>query len=562
MDRFLKGVRVFIPALCFAITIHAQAQTTSSSQSGSVTTADADLLPASSRLINEKERNAPVDYGYGPGITRKPSAGTALRAAATLAPSPTCAIPPGGENAHVQGFFGPAITWPLIGIHLVLLPDGRVMSYGSDARGMQGAQFSYDVWDPALGTDANSHLVLPNTTDTDIFCSGQTLIPTTGELLITGGDRIVDKVRNYSNELTELFDPGTNTLQPNGGMVYARWYPTLVAMPNDDVLILGGRQDPTTPVLVPEVFNKTTGWRTLPNAANAWAFGGRAKDWFYPKAYVAPTGNVFVLANDGAMFSVTTGGLGSIKRYPQITLAGDYALPTVMYAPAHVLSLRANSQAIVVDISKTPPLATTTSNIDQARFWSSATVMADGEVLVSGGSSVTNQLTNVAYTAQIWNPNTGAWTTGAAATKARLYHSNALLLPDGSVLTGAGGAPGPFKQLNMEIYYPPYLYNSDGTPADRPVLASAPAFAHLGTTITATLGDANAIERVTMIRTGSATHSFNPDQRFLPLTFTQEGTQLAICLPADANTAIPGYYLLFAFHNGTPSVAKIVHLVV
>ena len=76
------------------------------------------------------------------------------------------------------------------------------------------------------------------------------------------------------------------------------------------------------------------------------------------------------------------------------------------------------------------------------------------KVLVTGGSAVANQLTGVAYAATIWNPATGQWTLGASAVKPRLYHSTALLLPDGSVLTAGGGAPGPVKNLNAEIYYP------------------------------------------------------------------------------------------------------------
>ena len=47
--------------------------------------------------------------------------------------------------------------------------------------------------------------------------------------------------------------------------------------------------------------------------------------------------------------------------------------------------------------------------------------------------------------------------------KDRLYHSTSLLLPDGSVLTAGGGAPGPVTNLNAEIYYPPYLFKKDGS---------------------------------------------------------------------------------------------------
>jgi hypothetical protein len=67
--------------------------------------------------------------------------------------------------------------------------------------------------------------------------------------------------------------------------------------------------------------------------------------------------------------------------------------------------------------------------------------MADGKVLVSGGSSTSNVASGVAYTAKIWNPDTRGWTTAAKATKMRLYHSVSILLSDGRVLTAGGHAP-------------------------------------------------------------------------------------------------------------------------
>ena len=66
-------------------------------------------------------------------------------------------------------------------------------------------------------------------------------------------------------------------------------------------------------------------------------------------------------------------------------------------------------------------------------------------------------MVGVNYQAEIWNPNTGQWTRGAEAVRARLYHSTALLLPDASVSMAGGGNPGPQFNDNAEIYYPPYL---------------------------------------------------------------------------------------------------------
>ena len=79
---------------------------------------------------------------------------------------------------------------------------------------------------------------------------------------------------------------------------------------------------------------------------------------------------------------------------------------------------------------------------------------------------------------------------------------------------------------------------------------------------TATVGSGNQISRVTLVRTGSVTHSFNPDQRFQRLSFTQAGQTLTITLPTtDPNVVLPGYHMLFVFDQaGVPSVAKIVHV--
>ena len=511
---------------------------------------------------DETDAKAPVDYGAGPGV--KPPAKRVSPAASVRFPaaaSASLSIPSGDATASTAGMFGTPVTWQLIPIHMILLQDGRVMSYGTGPTGKQGAQLIYEVWDPSLGTDASAHTVLPNATNTDLFCSAQSLL-LSGDVLTSGGDLTVNGARNSANNNTTIFSPSANTLTSNTPMTYARWYGTLVGLPNGQLAIFGGRQNvgtlsPAVSATTPELYDPALRtWTTLAGATSTPAFGA---NWWYPRAFVAPGGKIFVINDsNGRMFYVSTNDTGSISAAKVTAPKGHQALPTVSFAPGKLLSIRQNQTVIVVDYSTSTPVITPTDPIDQVRFWASGTVLADGKVLVTGGSTVANTLTGVDYQAQIWNPATGHWTAGANASKPRLYHSNALLLPDATVVTGGGGAPGPVNNLNAEIYYPPYLYAPDGTPAVRPNLSATDQRAYdPGATNSATVGATDLIARLTLVRMGSATHSNNADQRFIELSFGQVGQTLTAVLPSDTTILVPGYYMLFAINTaGVPSVAQ------
>jgi hypothetical protein len=506
-------------------------------------------------IPDETAVTARVDYGAGPGV--------APNAEITPAPSASKSeLPRGGPTANTTGVFGPAVTWPIIPIHVVLLPDGRVMNYGTNQIGQQGARLIYDVWDPTLGTQISAHLTLPNKTNSDIFCSAQSVM-VSGAVLISGGDLTVNGQRNFAQNNTDVFSPSANTLTANTPMHYARWYGSLVSLPNGHLVIFGGKQNtvlfsPPQPATTPEEYDPTTKvWTSLTGATSTAAFGNA--NWYYPRSYVGPGGAIFVLSFDGTMYSVSTAGDGSITQYAVTAPPASASLPTIPFAPGKVLSLRTNQEVVVVDFSQPVPVVTQTDSIDQLRFWANGTILADGTVLITGGSQVDNVLTGVAYQAQIWDPVTGHWTAGASATKPRLYHSISMLLPDATVLTGGGGAPGPVNNLNAEIYYPPYLYTSDGGSAVRPAIADAtPLRLKAGGTISLTVGPTDSISRLTFVRTGSATHSYNSDQRFITLPFTQTGENLKALLPSDSTVLLPGYYMLFAFNQaGVPSAARI-----
>jgi hypothetical protein len=513
-------------------------------------------------ILDETDVSAPVDFGQGPGVG--PTLETPTRKFAPAMMVERSQIPSGGAAASITGVFGSAVAWPLNPIHMVLLPDGRVMNYGTSATGAQGARLIYDVWNPSLGTGANAHVTLPNTTKTDIFCGAQAVMQS-GDVLTSGGDLLFNGLRNSANNATTIFSPTSNSIAANTPMNYARWYGSLVALPNGQLVIFGGRQNvgaltPAVGATTPELYDPAgKSWTPLTGATNAAAFG---IDWYYPRAFVAPGGNIFVVSNTGLLFYTSIAGAGSTTQSKVSAPLGSVGLPTVSFAPGKALSLRANQAVVVIDYRTSTPVVTPTANMDQIRFWASGSIMADGRVLINGGSVVQNELTGVAYQAQIWNPNTGTWTAGAIATKPRLYHSNAMLLADGTVITAGGGAPGPVNNLNAEIYYPPYLYAANGTAAVRPVISSvASTYLNPGDTLSITVGPTDSISRLTFIRTGSATHSYNSDQRFINLTFAQEGQHVTATLPTDITTLVPGFYMVFAFNAaGTPSLASIVQV--
>jgi len=285
-------------------------------------------------------------------------------------------------------------------------------------------------------------------------------------------------------------------------------------------------------------------------------------DYMFPRNFVAPDGRVFGFDSNGRMYYVNPTGAGSVVLGAQFTGPRGNDSSAAMFRPGRILQFGGSSNgAIVIDINGATPTVTATQPMATQRRLASATVLPDGKVLATGGSQVWNEMTGVNRTAEIWNPQTGSWTIGSAGAQARLYHSSALLLPDASVLVSGGGAPGPQNNTNAEIYYPPYLFTAAGARAPRPSITMAPNSLTIGETFRVDVANASSISRVVLIKTGSVTHGWNTEQRFMDLTFVAEGSRLYVQSPSRAANAPPGYYHLFVLDSfGVPSVSEILRI--
>ena len=205
------------------------------------------------------------------------------------------------------------------------------------------------------------------------------------------------------------------------------------------------------------------------------------------------------------------------------------------------------------------PAAGSAYRMAQGRAQHNATILADGKILITGGTTKGgwNDPSGRIVIPEVWDPVTETVTQLASASGLyRGYHSTGMLLPDGRILVTGGDHDGGIN-LNAEIFTPGYLYAPDGTPAVRPTITAAPDVVELGDTIFVETPDAENIAMAHWIVPGAVTHAQNWTQRRNILDFEVVEGGLNITLPSNENVAPIGYYMLFLVNDqGVPSVAE------
>ena len=483
-----------------------------------------------------------------------------LPAVLSLAAAPSWAGP------ETTGQWSTVYSWPQVAIHLSLMPDGRVMSFADDdnpnynvngAR-LGGSTKTYVVDIPTNGAPSASTFI-PNDRS-NMFCAGHSFT-IDGRLFVIGGHLGKD---GWGEPRTEFFDYRFPTFwTPGPDMFQGRWYPSACVLGNGDVLALSGTMDSTVVnASIPEVYSPAGAgsWRQLTGAVRSLPY--------YPFTFLAPDGRVFVAGPhvDTRFLSVTGNGSWSSARNHVLNVTRGYG-SAVQYADGKILVAGGadppTSSCEIINLNDATPTWRTTRPMNFARRQLNLTMLPDGSVLASGGSSGAgfNNNNGAVLTPEIWTPWDTVWTPMANMAVNRLYHSTSLLLPDGRVLSAGGGRPkatnGGGDQLNCEIFSPPYLFKGA-----RPTITSAPAVGHYGVPFAIVTPNASEISQVTMIRLNSATHAFNQGQRFVRLTPTIGPGTVTVTPPANPTLAPPGFYMLFILNgNGVPSLARMIQII-
>ncbi|KAH7096742.1 DUF1929-domain-containing protein [Auriculariales sp. MPI-PUGE-AT-0066] len=192
--------------------------------------------------------------------------------------------------------------------------------------------------------------------------------------------------------------------------------------------------------------------------------------------------------------------------------------------------------------------------------------------------------TDPVYTPAIYNPSKpkgSRWSSDGLKTSAipRLYHSTAILIPDGRVLV-AGSNPGADVSLkadnipypttyDAEYFYPPYWGKKRPEPSGVPKTLTYGGQYFQLTLAAGAYTDPNtaaAKTKVVLVRPGFTTHALTMGQRYLQLNSTYQVaddgkiTLTVSQLPPNANLFTPGPSLIFVVVDGVPSVGT--HLIV
>ena len=492
----------------------------------------------------------------------------------------TILVPRGMAQANVQGQWSTLpYVMPINPVHVALLYNGKILVVAgsgdcppkksgcpSGAPYGPGNGSGAALWDPATGNITQFTLAW------DMFCNGMVVLPD-GRVFIDGGTLRYDPFTGESK--SSVFDPSTNAFRDVQNMADGRWYPTVTNLGDGRVMTFSGLRETGGTNNTVEFYTDGSGW------SQEYPAGWTPP--LYPRMHLLPNGEVFYSGSgtSSALFdpsttswtrNVATTNYSGNRTYGTsvllpLTPANNYD-PKIVIMGGHS---PATNTTEIIDMGAAAPKWVNGLNMSQQRIEMNAVILPDGRVLALGGSVNDEDTSSLSLNADLFDlstvnldsnpPNLGTVSSAGANATERLYHSVALLLPDATVWLAGGNPTRGTYNNTMEIYQPPYLFNSSGGAATRPTISSAPSSIAYGNAFTLQTPDAASISSAVLVRNGTVTHAFGMDQRLVGMSFTAGSGSLNVTAPPNGNIAPPGYYMLFILNNsGVPSVALMVQL--
>ena len=371
-----------------------------------------------------------------------------------------------------------AMTVPHVYQTATLLPDGKVLA---------AAGASHFESSPCIGCATYSY-----TLESELFSPASGLWRKTGPLnvarmrqtatLLTNGNVLVaGGVGNTNNgnawgylSSAEVYHSDIENWFVTGELNLAREFHTATLLPNGKVLVAGGDTG--------GLYSDTRSAELYDSATGLWTNTGFLNVARHAHtATLLPSGKVLVTGGSGSLY--VGDGLSSAELYDSVSQGWTHTYPMSTNRVFHTATLLADGRVLIAGglaylndfgnhtiyssaeiYNPATEIWTPTSPMNVARFGHAATLLPNGKVLVTGGEAYdgTNQHYAI-FSAELYDSATGIWTQVGAMNDAREYHT-ATLLTNGVVLL-AGGLGTNSVLLSTEIFDPNVLWNPPVTPA-------------------------------------------------------------------------------------------------
>lgn len=320
-----------------------------------------------------------------------------------------------------------------------LLADGRTIIASGEWQGMGNPRARADTWDPVAGFVSIDPPTIPRVSPT-------TTLLLDGRVLVTGGFGRPFQYESSAIASAEVWDPVTSTFLQTGSMATARVGHTATLLPDGRVLVVGGA-GPQGEAAEAEVWDPQTE-----------AFS-RAGALAHPRMGHAATllldGRVIVA---GGVDMVTGEGFSVVEVWDPSARSFEGAI-ALLDAPKSVSLTRLASGTVMMAAAFVAPSGyrgvvfwgpsgvprQQSAEMAQHRDAHTATLLADGRVMVAGGRSRGG---DVLDSVELWDPDDGLFHDTAPLSRPVANHT-AVLLADGRVLivpdaTGPEGVVEPF----------------------------------------------------------------------------------------------------------------------
>ncbi|GJJ77137.1 hypothetical protein EMPS_09496 [Entomortierella parvispora] len=409
-------------------------------------------------------------------------------------------------------------------------------------------------------------------------------------------------------------------------MTSNRWYVSITTLPSGELFILGGSNESLA--INANAYNNPT-WELYPKPKPAADYKPNFMQFMvdalpnnlYPNVYSLPSGDIYIFANTKSMiFNVARNEV--VRRLPDIPggprsypLTGSHVLlpldPAKGYAHEILVCggserMEQNSKALQtcgrINLADPDP-QWEMDEMPSRRLMGDAIILADGKVMLLNGCQ-----TGFAgflhgndpnFTPLIYDPQAplgSRFTEWVPSNIARMYHSVAMLLPDGSVFVAGSNENSEVRtklslhqrpyvrfptEYRVESFTPPYLTTDLARPE---IVLTEGFFQNKVTTneakpvpvtyaqkleLVVDLKDVSRYEPEVVFMLGHkgfVTHSTHMSQRMTKLVATlKEGSSTTgtkftyeVDMPPNANIMPPGPHYIHMLNNGVPSHA--IHL--